>query len=59
MKIENIGSTDADNVKLKIDSPFTGDSEAYLGKISKNDYANGVFALNSGINSGELNAILS
>lgn len=54
LKIENIGSTDADNVKLKIDSPFTGDSEAYLGKISKNDYANGVFALNSGINSGEI-----
>lgn len=54
LKIENIGTTDADNVKLKIESPFLGDSEAYLGKISKNDYANGVFALNSGINSGEI-----
>jgi len=54
LKIENIGTTDADNVKLKIESPFTGDSEAYLGKISKDDYANGVFSLNSGVNSGEV-----
>ncbi|NMC75832.1 MAG: hypothetical protein GYA60_00830 [Candidatus Methanofastidiosa archaeon] len=54
LKIENIGTTDADNVKLKIESPFTGDSEAYLGKIPKDDYANGVFALNSGMNSEEV-----
>ena len=54
LKIENIGTTDADNVKLKIESPFAGDSEAYLGKISKDDYANGVFSLNSGMNSGEV-----
>lgn len=54
LKMENIGTTDADNVKLKIESPFVGDSEAYLGKIPKDDYANGVFALNSGTNSGEV-----
>ena len=54
LKMENIGTTDADNVKLKIESPFVGDSEAYLGKILKGDYANGVFALNSGTNSGEV-----
>ncbi|NPV50298.1 MAG: hypothetical protein HPY60_03770 [Candidatus Methanofastidiosum sp.] len=54
LKIENIGTTDADNVKLKIESPFVGDSEAYLGKIQKDDYANGVFALNSGASSGEV-----
>ncbi|KYC45744.1 MAG: hypothetical protein APG12_00599 [Candidatus Methanofastidiosum methylothiophilum] len=54
LKIENIGTTDADNVKVKIESPFTGDSESYLGKIQKNDYANAVFALNSGNNSGEI-----
>jgi len=59
LKIENIGTTDADNVKLKIESPFTGDSEAYLGKIQKDDYANGVFALNSGTNSGEVKCKLT
>ncbi len=59
LKIENIGTTDADNVKLKIESPFTGDSEAYLGKILKDDYANGVFALNSGTNSGEVKCKLT
>jgi len=54
LKMENIGTTDADNVKLKIESPFVGDSESYLGKIAKDDYANGVFALNSGTNSEEV-----
>lgn len=54
LKMENIGTSDADNVKLKIESPFVGDSEAYLGKIAKDDYANGVFALTSGTNSGEV-----
>lgn len=54
LKIENIGTTDADNVKVKIESPFSGDSESYLGKIQKNEYANAVFALNSGDSSGEV-----
>lgn len=58
LKIENIGTTAADNVKLKIESPFTGDSEAYLGKIQKGDYANGVFALNSGANAEEVKCTL-
>jgi len=53
LKIENIGTTDADNVKVNLESPFLGDSESYLGKIQKNEYANAVFALNSGNDSGE------
>ena len=48
LKIENIGTADADNVKLQLDSKFTGNPQAILGKIEKNDYANGVFYLNTG-----------
>ncbi|NPV49600.1 MAG: hypothetical protein HPY60_00175 [Candidatus Methanofastidiosum sp.] len=47
LKIENIGTADADNVKLQLDSKFTGNPQAFLGKIEKNDYANGVFYLNT------------
>ncbi|NMC76412.1 MAG: hypothetical protein GYA60_03855 [Candidatus Methanofastidiosa archaeon] len=54
LKIENIGTADADNVKLQLDSKFNGDNESYLGRIEKDDYANGVFYLNTGPNSGNV-----
>ena len=47
LKIENIGTADADNVRLQLDSKFTGNPQAFLGRIEKNDYANGVFYLNT------------
>lgn len=54
LKIENIGTADADSVKLQLDSKFNGDNEAYLGRIEKDDYANGVFYLNTGQTSGKI-----
>jgi len=47
LKIENIGTADADNVRLQLDSKFTGNPQAFLGRIEKNDYTNGVFYLNT------------
>ncbi|KYC52341.1 MAG: hypothetical protein AMQ22_00856 [Candidatus Methanofastidiosum methylothiophilum] len=47
LKIENIGTADADSVRLQLDSKFTGNPQAFLGRIEKNDYANGVFYLNA------------
>lgn len=54
LRMENIGTTNADNVQLKLESPFSGDSEAYLGRMQVEDFANGVFSLNTGNNSGEV-----
>lgn len=46
LKIENIGSGEAKGVKAYLKSnQFYGDKTAYLGKISKNDYANAIFTL--------------
>jgi hypothetical protein len=54
LKIENIGTADADSVKLELDSAFIGDNESYLGQIQIDDYANGVFYLNTGQASGNV-----
>jgi len=45
LKIENIGKADAKGVKAYLQSCFSGDNTAYLGKIEKNDYANAIFTL--------------
>ena len=48
LKIENIGSCEAKGVKAYLESDrLYGDKTAYLGKISKNDYANAIFTLTS------------
>ena len=48
-KIENTGTDDAKGVKAYIDSDyFLGDKTAYLGEISKDDYANAIFTLSAG-----------
>ncbi len=49
LKIENTGTDDAKGVKAYIDSDyFYGDKTAYLGEISKDDYANAIFTLTAG-----------
>ena len=49
LKIENTGTDDAKGVKAYIDSEyFYGDKTAYLGEISKDDYANAIFTLTAG-----------
>jgi hypothetical protein len=49
LKIENTGTDDAKGVKAYIGSDyFYGDKTAYLGEISKDDYANAIFTLTAG-----------
>lgn len=45
LRVENTGSGNADNVKVRIDSPFDGNKVAYLGRLEKDDDRPTIFTL--------------
>ena len=54
IRIENFGSGDAKSTVAEIDLPFTGNKEAYIGKIKPGNDAPAIFTLDAG-DAGEYN----
>ncbi|MBW2999522.1 hypothetical protein KY339_02515 [Candidatus Woesearchaeota archaeon] len=45
IRVENIGTGDAKNVKAVLETPMKGTKETYIGRLEKDDDAPGVFTL--------------